>query len=229
MSTLLSNPVIEERTVISGASESFAKGWRWRRIAERAGMTFGQDSAVSDLRGASRFCSPFSMRRKLWRSKGSITQVDSGDSPSAICGLTAAVVLLCFAPTVAVAQSAACGLTSVTESSALNYPPLAKAARIQGNVILLATFEHDGSVSATKLVGPSSDISRFLGELVTVYVRGWRANSYSGPRQCPVVVSFVVGKESDHPMTFLVRTDPQHVQITAQVSPESVQYSIASK
>ncbi len=135
MNTLLPSPVIEERTVISGACESFAKGWRWRRIAERADMTFGQDSAASDLRGAWLCCSPFSMRRKSWRLKGSITQVDNGDNPSAIGRLTADLVPL-----------------------------------------------------------PS-----------------------------------LIGKESDHPMTFLVRTDPQHVQITAEVSPESVQYSIASK
>jgi len=140
-----------------------------------------------------------------------------------------ATALLCLATAVARAQSAPCGLASITESSPLSYPPIAKAARIEGNVILLATFERDGSVSATKLVGSPSNISRFLGEAASNYVRGWRANPYSGSRQCPVVVRFAIGKVSDDPKTSFIRTDPQHVQITAEVRPTFVQYSTASK
>jgi len=140
-----------------------------------------------------------------------------------------ATALLCLVAAIARAQAAPCGLTSITEVSALTYPPIAKAAHLEGNIILLATFDRDGTVTSTKLVGPPSNISRFLGEFASNYVKGWRANPYSGPRQCPVVVSFVLGHQSENPKTFFVRTDPQHVQITAEIAPPTIEYSVASK
>jgi hypothetical protein len=108
------------------------------------------------------------------------------------------------------------------DSVKLVYPPIAKAAQVQGPVVLMTTFRQDGTVSD---VSPISGPQMLRGSAIT-YVKGLRANEYSGPRQCPIVVTFRVVGESVEcgtpsrindqlgPIREFVRTDLQHVVTT---------------
>jgi hypothetical protein len=51
-------------------------------------------------------------------------------------------VLLLSASGRCIAQHEPCGLNKMTETTAPFYPPIAKAARVEGTVILLVTFTH---------------------------------------------------------------------------------------
>lgn len=134
-----------------------------------------------------------------------------------LCILLAAT----FAAGVAQAQSVPCGLTSMTETAQLVYPPIAKAAHVEGPVILLATFAQDGTVTTTTTIhGP-----KMLEAAATTYVKSLRANSYTGPRQCPIVVTFHMQggpRSCDAPTdqgTYIPRfehIDLQHVALTVK-------------
>jgi hypothetical protein len=119
----------------------------------------------------------------------------------------------------ALAQANTCGgLISVTESGVLAYPPIAKAAHVEGLVILLATFKTSGEVAEITVVsGPI-----MLIPSATAFVRGWQANSYTGPRTCPIVVRYIARHvgcgESAGDDTF-TRQDPQHVTLEAGFVP----------
>jgi hypothetical protein len=118
------------------------------------------------------------------------------------------------------AQSAPCGLTSMTEASQLIYPPIARAAHVSGDVILLTRFDTDGApVHIAVVSGPP-----MLQGAALNFVKGWRANGYSGPRECPIVVTFrFVGApsaecgtpedESQQPSQPTRRVDLQHFTI----------------
>ncbi len=135
---------------------------------------------------------------------------------SALFGL-----LIASIPPLSQAQSAPCGLSAMEDSTQLVYPPIAKAAHVTGVVVLLATFDHDGSVKQTTVVsGP-----KMLQTAAISYVSGLRANRYSGPRQCPIAVAFRVEGESvecgsttqtaskPQPVLGFRRIDLQHVTI----------------
>ncbi len=110
------------------------------------------------------------------------------------------------------AQQPACGLTSMTETAKPVYPPIAKAAHVDGPVVMLATFKTNGEVESVELVsGP-----KMLQAAALDFVRSWHANPYPGPRTCPVVVTFSKPKlaSNNDPPTF-VRIDPQHVVLNA--------------
>jgi TonB family protein len=108
----------------------------------------------------------------------------------------------------------------------LTYPPIANAARFEGMAILIATFDQDGSVSKVKVVSSPG----ILEAAAVDYVKGWKANPYSGPRECPVVIEFALGAEADHPKVAISRTDIQHVRIKSETYAASTfQYSVASK
>jgi hypothetical protein len=93
------------------------------------------------------------------------------------------------------AQSAPCGLTSMAETKTLAYPPIMKVAHVQGVVVLLATFDRDGNVTQIKpIYGPGMFKGAFvmLRDAATEFVRGWHANPYTGPRECPVAINFII-------------------------------------
>jgi hypothetical protein len=140
-----------------------------------------------------------------------------------------ALLLAAFASAASDAQTAPCGLTSITESTPLAYPPIARAAHVQGPVVLLATFERDGSVSRVKIVSAPLLLDQLMGRVAADFVKGWKANSFSGPRECPVVVQFVIGAETNNPKVSVSRIDSQHVRIIAEMSHPTINYSIASK
>ena len=115
------------------------------------------------------------------------------------------------------AQSAPCGVTSISETSQLIYPPIARAAHVSGTVILLVRFGQDGAVmNGTVVSGPP-----MLRGSALDFVKGWRANGYTGPRECPIVVNFNV-IEGDEPVCSpqeagppkFSRSDLQHVSLS---------------
>jgi TonB family protein len=136
---------------------------------------------------------------------------------SALLGMSLA---LCAAH----AQSANCGLTSIQDSTPPNYPPIARAASVSGTVVLLATFDLTGKVASVK---PVSGHPMLQGAAID-YVKHWQANSSTGPRECPVAVTFRMvgvqaecGSKDDHSNISLdsfQRLDLQHVVITRGVS-----------
>jgi Gram-negative bacterial TonB protein C-terminal len=106
----------------------------------------------------------------------------------------------------AAAQAAPCGLTSVTDGKDLVYPPIAKAAHVTGEVVLLVSFQSDGGVwKALVIRGP-----QMLAPTALEYVGAWKGNEYGEPRTCSVVISFRL--DADQPDS-LKRLDPQHVVI----------------
>jgi hypothetical protein len=117
------------------------------------------------------------------------------------------------------------------ETKPLTYPPIMKVAHVQGTVVLLATFDHDGNVTQIKPIsGPGmfKGVFGMLKNAATEFVQGWHANAYTGPRECPVAINFIIGKETDKPQTKVVRVDLQHVQITSDFYPPTVTYSAAN-
>jgi Gram-negative bacterial TonB protein C-terminal len=124
----------------------------------------------------------------------------------AIIGCLLSVAASCHA------QQAPCGLTSMTETAKPLYPPIAKAAHVDGPVVMLATFKTTGEVEKVELIsGPE-----MLRAAAIDYVKSWRANPYTGPRTCPVVVTFSTPHlATQHDPPAVVRVDPQHVTLNA--------------
>jgi len=125
-------------------------------------------------------------------------------------GMLLASVLM---PAITNAQSSSCDLGSVSETRAATYPVIAKAAHVQGTVVMLATFALNGAVTDVVLVsGP-----QMLRANAISYVQGWRASDYAGVRRCPVVVEFRLQNENDKPVPLIVRRDAQHVLVNSGV------------
>lgn len=123
------------------------------------------------------------------------------------------------------AQDAPCGISSIHESTQLAYPPIAKAAHVEGVVIYLARFSPIGDVESLRILsGPV-----MLQYAATEFLKGWKVNPYSGPRECPIVIRFVHGSESEHPKTLVTRIDFQHVLITSESYPPTTTYSVAAQ
>jgi hypothetical protein len=127
------------------------------------------------------------------------------------------LALLLFALTVpALAQTNTCGgLTSVTDSARPVYSPIAIAAHVQGQVIMLVTFKTTGKVKKVEVLSGQN----MLLSAATKYVEAWRANPYDSLRTCQVSVHYELS--SDPPKQPFLRADPQHVTIYAK-SPELV-------
>lgn len=125
---------------------------------------------------------------------------------------------LLFLLTVAIpslnAQTAPCGITSITDTTPLLYPPIARQAHITGQVILLATFNMDGTVASTRVIVGN----KMLEGSATEYLEHWRANVYTGPRECPIVINFRSFEtppcENSAAPDRTIRNDAQHVEIS---------------
>jgi hypothetical protein len=132
-------------------------------------------------------------------------------------------VLLCsaIALPLAHAQSAPCGISSIQTVPPVLYPPVGKAARVQGTVIIMANFAPSGAVTATSVLrGPE-----LLRKPATEAIRTWTANSYSGPRECPLVIAFelilpkVECDSTTTPEPAFIPKDSQHYVVRAGVVP----------
>jgi hypothetical protein len=119
-------------------------------------------------------------------------------------------VLLLWLSATGFAQEPACGLKSIKETTPLVYPPIAKAAHVEGLVIFLVSFKLSGDVESVQLLsGP-----KLLQSSATLYVKGLRANEYGGSRTCPMVVRYVLQADGTEPHP-IDRTDVQHVTVYA--------------
>jgi hypothetical protein len=118
-------------------------------------------------------------------------------------------------------QAQSCGgFSSITESVALVYSPIARAARVQGTVIMLTTFCTDGKVESSKVISGPVMLRRSAMD----FVSGWKANAYSGPRTCPVVIRYFIA-QPDYNGPSQRREDLQHVSIYAMPLILDSQYS----
>ncbi len=94
-----------------------------------------------------------------------------------VIGMLFASVLM---PALTNAQPSSCDLGSVSEARAATYPVIAKAAHVQGTVVMLATFALDGAVTNVVLVsGP--EMLRAIASLTATAI------SCSEPRYRSVV------------------------------------------
>jgi TonB family protein len=99
----------------------------------------------------------------------------------------------------------------MSETAAPMYPPIAKAAHVEGDVVLLVTFKITGEVEKIDIAsGP-----KMLERAATDYVKGWRANDYSGPRTCPIAIAFHLLRENEKATPAVFRQDLQHVTLNA--------------
>jgi TonB family protein len=120
-------------------------------------------------------------------------------------------ILLLSLSSVCIAQQGACGLNKMIEAATPVYPPIAKAAHIEGTVILLVTFKTTGEVEKIDIAsGP-----KMLERAATDYVKGWRASEYTGPRTCPIVIAFHLLRENEKATPGVVRQDLQHVTLNS--------------
>ena len=119
------------------------------------------------------------------------------------------LILTCSFAVLSRAQANTCGgLTAVDDNAAkLVYPAIAKAAHVQGFVLILATLGRDGSISATDVVsGP-----QLLRASAVEFVKHWRVNKYTGPRTCPIAVTYYLNEPGTAASPMVHRSDTQHV------------------
>lgn len=103
-----------------------------------------------------------------------------------------------------------CGLSSMTETTTPVYPAIAIAAYVQGTIVMLVIFKTTGAVESVSVVsGPEMHRAHSIS-----YVRGWRANPFTGPRLCPIVVAFHRQGEN-RKLRVSVRLDLQRVIVTS--------------
>lgn len=108
------------------------------------------------------------------------------------------------------AQVSHCGgFTSIEAFTQPIYPPIAKAAHVEGIVIFLLSFDRHGMVEAVQPVsGPPMLLSS-----ATTSVKTLKVNSYTGPRTCPFIVQYRLAPDGEE--TAPKPPDIQHVIVTA--------------
>jgi Gram-negative bacterial TonB protein C-terminal len=113
----------------------------------------------------------------------------------------------------------------MTETTKPFYPPIARAAHVEGVVVMLVTFKLNGEADKIDVVnGP-----KMLQTAASNYVQGWRANEFTGPRTCPIAITFHLLREKDQAVPGFVRTDVQHVTLNSPTPPVLFSYSYSSQ
>jgi len=130
-----------------------------------------------------------------------------GLSPRGMLFLCAATILA--ATPSAHAQTAPCGLTSMTETVVPHYPPIARMAQIQDNVVLMVIFAQSGKVESLRVITGNPVVQA----AAIAFVQGWQANAFTGPRECPIVIRFRLDRDSTDLDAHAVRSDLQHVAL----------------
>lgn len=140
------------------------------------------------------------MTRSTIRTRSQITNI----LPAALC----LVMFTCLGH----AQVSHCGgLTSITEWKPPVYPPIAKAAHIEGSVIFLLTFDTAGGVTDLQILSGN----KYLIGAATISVKPLRVNTYTGPRTCPFIITFRIAKEGEDNNRLPRPADIQHMTVTA--------------
>jgi len=125
----------------------------------------------------------------------------------------AVVLIFCISlARIAHAMEDPCGLSSMVETTVPSYLPLARAARVQGVVVMMAEFGTDSAIAKLSVLsGPV-----MLQSGAVDFVKGWKANPYTGPRTCPLVVSYRLGNSDN---TTGERSDVQHYMVVGAEPP----------
>jgi Gram-negative bacterial TonB protein C-terminal len=124
-----------------------------------------------------------------------------------------------------IAQQEPCGLRTMTETTKPIYPPIAKAAHVEGVVVMLVTFKLSGEVEKIDVInGP-----RMLQTAARNYVQGWHANEFTGPRTCPIAITFHLLREKDSATPGSVRQDVQHVTLNSPTPLVNTSYSYSTQ
>jgi hypothetical protein len=111
------------------------------------------------------------------------------------------------------AQQHPCNLSTMSESSPPRYPAIALAAHVEGPVVLLVSFKTSGEADAISVVaGPE-----MLRESAIAFVRGWRANPFTGPRTCPIAIDYHMHKQGEKALPDFVRRDVQHGTVNSGI------------
>lgn len=84
------------------------------------------------------------------------------------------------------AQQDSCGIPKLPENAASFYPPIARAAHVTGKVVLLASFDHDGRATVTKVI----DGYNMLRDASVKLVQASLASPSNGSRERPITVEF---------------------------------------
>jgi len=117
-----------------------------------------------------------------------------------------------------------CGLRSMVDTTPLLYPPIARAAHVEGVVILMVAFKLSGEVQNIEVLSGH----QLLRGSATAYVQGLRANQYGGTRTCPVVIRYVLQPVDSAPRP-IEKKDIQHVTIYANQMHIYTSYGSAGK
>jgi hypothetical protein len=106
------------------------------------------------------------------------------------CALRATALLcLCSALPAAYAQSAPCGISFTKTWKSPIYPPIARAARVSGAVVMLVQFDRAGTPLHVDVVSGPQMLRKVALESASIM----QVNEFTGPRECPVVVNFSIG------------------------------------
>ena len=90
------------------------------------------------------------------------------------------------------------------------YPPIAKAAHVQGDVLFRGSFDHNGKLSDLQFVsGPT-----LLRQSSENAIKTWEAKPFSGPRSCFLVVHYRIEGDTNQRLT-LGQQAPGHLTVTA--------------
>lgn len=149
--------------------------------------------------------------------------------------IAATGILLAFAAgfNLARAQTPPCAIGSLTPTAELTYPPIALQAHVSGTFVIFAKFSIVGDVTDTSVAGNFTN-SMLLSDSARAFVRGLRADTYTGPRECPIVITFrIVGiaaecgtkeDKSQQPPIPMEHPDMQHFVVTSRAGCITVMY-----
>ena len=136
---------------------------------------------------------------------------------SGIARSATALLLASTAITAAHALNASCGITQPPAQDRQFFPPIAKAAHVSGEIVLLARFDQQGGAQVSKVLsGPE-----MLKESATAYIEASMGEKSEEARECEIVISFNLepgGCEPTEPVRPFKQFDSRHVEIygTAQ-------------
>jgi len=72
-----------------------------------------------------------------------------------LLSLSVGISICLFGSAIASGQSFTCGVAELPSTSIKIYPPIAQAAHVSGTVVLIASFDHDGTPKVTHIItGP---------------------------------------------------------------------------
>lgn len=118
------------------------------------------------------------------------------------------VLALCALANVAMAQDPACAIQDATSAV---YPPIAKAAHVEGDVLFLAAFDHDGKATSLRLVsGPP-----LLQEASWASVKTWQAKPYAGSRTCLLAIHYRIEDYDPPRQPYPSQSGPGHMTVVA--------------